>query len=548
MNRGERRSAQRRQRLARPGQRGAPQGRPPPDTSVLLEAARSRHGAGRLSEAAELYRRLLAGDPQNAEALLQFGAVEFQLGRLAQAFALVERSIALRPEHPFGWLLLSTLMIAGENLAGAAAACQSALALAPGLAAAHAGQGDVWAASEKFDLAAAAYRQAVTLEPKYVEAWINLGTALFRQGRIEEAVAAHRQALSLRPDHAHAYRNLATAWRELGRLDLALAAYRRATELAPDFAEAHRDEALLLLLLGRYEEGWAKYEWRWRANERGARLAEGRRWMGENIEGRTILLQSEQGAGDTIQFLRYVPLVAGRGGRVVVDLPNSLLRLVQTGLSGVAEVRDRDLPPPQFDCCAPLLSLPHIFGTTMGTIPAAIPYLHAPASYVEEWRGDFAGLRRPLVGLAWAGNPDQENDRNRSIEFERLKPLIDAGSAQFVSLQVGARSADPASSGVTSMVELPARLTDFCETAGAIMNLDLVITVCTSVAHLAGALGKPVWLLLPFVPSWRWLLARDDSSWYPTMRLFRQKTSGAWDEVIAQVGRELAAFAAPRQN
>jgi tetratricopeptide (TPR) repeat protein len=343
--------------------------------------------------------------------------------------------------------------------------------------------------------------------------------------------------------HFHALRNLAASLRALGNYEEALAAYRQAIAIAPHFAEAHRDEGLLLLLLGRFGEGWTKYEWRWRASTVGAHPIKGPRWNGELLAGRTILLQAEQGVGDTLQFLRYGPLVAQRCGNVILQLPPSMARLCGDAISAAARVVSFDEALPAFDYHAPLLSLPRIFATTLDTVPARIPYLRAPPRCAEGWQREFADIGGMRVGIAWAGNPDHENDHNRSIPFGHLLPLFAGCQARFYSLQVGERSADLRAAADLGVADLSERLTDFGETAGAIEALDLVITVDTAVAHLAGALGKPVWLLLPSVPDWRWLLVREDSPWYPDMRLFRQVRRGDWAEVVARVAHELELIA-----
>jgi glycosyl transferase family 9 (putative heptosyltransferase) len=289
---------------------------------------------------------------------------------------------------------------------------------------------------------------------------------------------------------------------------------------------------LLLLLLGRFEEGWRKYEWRRRASTRGVRPLDGEYWDGGPLAGRAILLVAEQGAGDTLQMLRYVPRIVAQGASVKLMLPRSLQRLEGDALAA-ASLHAQDEAPPPYDCWAQLMSLPGLLGATEANIPAPIPYLRAPATA----RRGFAGEGR-AVGLAWAGNPEHENDHNRSIPFARLAPLLALDDARWFSLQVGPRATDIAgASGITDLAPL---LQDFGDTAAAIDALDLVITVDTSVAHLAGALGKPVWLLLPHVPDWRWLLDRADTPWYPTMRLFRQARRGDWDEVIGRVAAELA--------
>lgn len=540
MNRKERRRAAHHQRSVGGAKASGPSAKPS-GPSDLLALAERQHNAGRFLKAAELCKIVLASEPHNAEGHLILGSAALNLGETAAARVHLEQAIARRPDDVRAWIVLSSVFTRAGDLPSALVACQRAIDLAPGTAVAHVELGNVLATLQKFDLASEAYRRALSLQPNYADAAVNLGSALFRQGHFEEAAAAQRRALALHPGHVPALRNLAAALRQLGDFEQAVATYQRATTLAPQFAEAHRDEALLLLLLGRFDEGWAKYEWRWKAATVGAQPLNGARWGGETIDGRTVLVQSEQGIGDTLQFLRYAPLVAARGGRVVLQLPPSLARLTGDALAAAAQITTSNEPLPRFDFYVPLMSLAGIFRTTAETVPLRIPYLQAPSDAAANWRRELAQHAAPRVGLVWAGNPDHENDLNRSIPFARLRPLLAKRHARFFSLQVGPSAAD-SRADADSIVDLSTRLTDFGETAAVIEALDLVITADTAVAHLAGALGKPVWVLLPCVPDWRWLLERNDSPWYPTMRLFRQAQRGGWDEVIARVRQELSAF------
>jgi hypothetical protein len=310
----------------------------------------------------------------------------------------------------------------------------------------------------------------------------------------------------------------------------------------PLFAEAHRDEASLLLLLGQFKEGWPKYEWRLALPTLGAELP-GQRWRGDAVAERTILLQAERGIGDAIQFLRYVPMVTDRGGTVVLSLPPTLAGLGGSAIEAAAHVVPFGKPIPRYHCRAALISLPHALGATgIDDIPKPGRYLCPPQDCAERWQRELDSFRGLRVGLVWAGDAAHENDRNRSIPFSYLLPLFAIASVQFFSLQVGERSGDLGAANGRA-VDLSPALADFSATAGAIDALDLVVTVDTAVAHLAGALGKNVWLLLPHIPDWRWLLERDDSPWYPTMRLFRQQSRGDWAGAIARVARELELLA-----
>ncbi|OAF04824.1 hypothetical protein AYJ54_23585 [Bradyrhizobium centrolobii] len=526
-------SRRERRRAARAQSHGAAAGElaAKPAVSDLLVAANQLRMAGRFADTAALCRQALAIDHDNFDALLMLGSAARHLGDTAVARAHLEQADALQPRDPRPSVILAKLFTEAGDHAAALRACRRATEVGPDFAPAHLELGMLLALQRDYEAAEPAFRRALALAPGFLDAEINLGSCLFCLGRLEEALTSLERVLAIRPDHPLALKNLGAALRALGRYEDALAAYRRATAAAPQFAEAHRNEAMLLLLLGHFEEGWRKYEWRRRASTPHARPIQGEYWDGSPLEGRTILLVAEQGIGDTLHMLRYVPRVASQAGKVHLMLPRGLLRLEGDALAP-ATLCAQDDDPPRFDCWAQLLSLPGIFATTAASIPAPIPYLRAPAIAPDEWRARLAGKGR-AVGFVWAGNPEHENDHNRSIPFARMMALFAVDGIRWFSLQVGARTADL--TGAPGIVDLAPQLHDFSETAAAISTLDLVITIDTSVAHLAGALGKPVWLLLPHAPDWRWLLARSDSPWYPTMRLFRQARRGDWDEVIAQV-------------
>ena len=392
----------------------------------------------------------------------------------------------------------------------------------------------------RFDEALASYDRALTLQPNEADVLNNRGLALDKLKRHDEALASCSRAIGLRPQFYSAFNSRGTILYDLKRHDEALADYERAIALQPDFAEAHWNEALVKLITGDFDRGWAKYEWRWNKES----WVHARRnfpqplWLGDAaIDGKVILLHSEQGLGDTIQFCRYAPMVAARGARVILEVERSLRELMTT-VAGVTQVISKGDALPDFDVHCPLLSLPLAFGTRLETIPSDIAYLRAPSPTSTNWEARF-GPKRPRIGLAWSGNAVHQNDRDRSISLRALLPLLDI-DATFVSLQKDVRASDAALlEEHRKIIHLGDTLKDFSDTAAAISHLDLVISVDTSVAHLAGALGKPVWVLLAAAPDWRWLLDRDTSPWYPTARLFRQDDRRTWDSVVPQV-REAA--------
>jgi len=434
-------------------------------------------------------------------------------------------------------------------MAEAAKAFRKAVALGLGTAAGEADLGLALGQLGRLPEAAMLLQEAARRAPGDADTLSNLGIMLAELGRPEEGVAAFTKALGLRPDHANAHANLGLALTGLARFEEAIAAFERAIALEPGHPNAHLNLAVTLLLLGRFERGWEAYEHRWPALRQrgvGRRTFAQPQWRGEPLDGRTILLHAEQGLGDAIQFARYAPELAWRGaGRVLLLVPPALRRLLE-GLPGVEVLPTFGKALPPFDLECPLLSLPHAFRTKLETtIPARVPYLRAEPEAVARWCERLGGLRDLRVGLAWAENPGHSNDRNRSIAFGRLAPLWRVPGVNWISLQVGPRRADLADAPAGLVRNLAPDLHDLAETAAAMSQLDLVLTVDTMIAHLAGALGRPAWVMLPFVPDWRWMLEREDSPWYPSLRLFRQERAGDWGGVVERVASELWSAAAP---
>ena len=385
--------------------------------------------------------------------------------------------------------------------------------------------------------------RALALRPDFVGALSNRAVTLQALDRLDEALASLDRALALDPGSIEALTNRAGVLQELRRFDEALATYDRAVAIAPDNVEAQINRALLLLLTGDFARGWPAYEWRRKLASWDASTFAQPEWSDEDIAGKRLLLHAEQGFGDTIQFARYAALAAARGAEVILAVQASLVPLLGA-LPGITVVAAGRGQLPAFDLHCPLLSLPRLFGTTLATIPGGVPYIVAPPDRIAAWAPHLPadGLR---VGLTWSGHPANTRDHERSIPFAHLAPLLAVAGTRFVSLQKDVRAADADAlwrSG--NIVDLRADLRDFADTAAVVAQLDLVITVDTAVAHLAGAMGKPVWVLLPRVPDFRWLLDRATSPWYPSARLFRKGQVDTWDAVIAGVATELAARAA----
>ncbi|WP_190274165.1 tetratricopeptide repeat protein [Geitlerinema sp. PCC 7407] len=489
----------------------------------------------RLPEALQFYQQGLTLEPDNPRLHNNFGNVLRELGQMPAAVQHYQRAIALDPRYGEAYCNLGSVLHAQEQFAAAVTQYRQALQHKPSLLEAHYNLGAALQKLNQFDAALECYQRAIALQPDAPQPYQNLGTALQELGRYEEAIAAYQQAIALDPALADAFYNLGNGQMEQGKLQEAIAAFDRALILRPDYADAHFGKALALFLGGDLAAGFAEYEWRWqRWVEEGqppTAFAQPR-WDGQDLQGKTILLHSEQGFGDAIQFIRYAPLVKALGGRVIAGCKPPLRRLFAT-VPGVDQVLTEGDRVPSFDLYCPLLSLPRVLGTTLATIPAQVPYVAAPPPPVEL---PISGAYR--VGIVWAGSPTHRKDRSRSCPLEEFLPLFELPGTEWYSLQKGDRAADLA--GFRHQVtDLGQYCQDFADTAALIAQLDLVISVDTSVAHLAGALGKPVWVLLATNPDWRWLLERADSPWYPTARLFRQRRWGAWRPVFAQVAQAL---------
>lgn len=386
----------------------------------------------------------------------------------------------------------------------------------------------------------AAATRALALQPGHPEALANRGAALRMLGRLDEALADYDRALDGAPRSAEAHNNRGVALAAMNRHREAIAAYTRALELRPGYDRACFNRAMSRLVLGDLEEGWRDHEARWTGSEMhsGSRVLPGREWDGrESLQGKKLLVYAEQGLGDAIQFARYATLAQGAGARVILEVHAPLVELLKD-IDGVHDALPLGSALPPFDLHCPLMSLPRVFGTRLDSIPAQMPYLRSPPEAVDAWRARLGHGRGRRIGLAWSGSRTLRNDANRSIALERLAPLVH-GADVVVAVQTDIRDGDRAAVSALGIRDFARELRDFRDTAALVGALDLVISVDTAAAHLAGALGKPVWVLLPFSPDWRWLLERPDSPWYPTARLFRQPRIGDWDSVIQEVAEAL---------
>jgi tetratricopeptide (TPR) repeat protein len=507
----------------------------PDNPSALHQLSLLRLRRGAFADAVPLIERLIERHPKFSDAHNNLGVALQRLKRPADAAQQFERAIELEPNRPEAHYNLGQTRQSLGRAAEARECYERAIALRPDYPEPHNGLG-VLLAQKDPEAALAAFRGAIAARPGYADALNNMGIALQALGRYEEAVASYRQTLALKPDHADAYNNLGLALRSLNRHEEALRCFEIAQAIRPDHVDAQLGEGLVRLALGDYALGWKKYAWRHlTANFSGGKKRPAQPlWLGNwDISGKTILLHGEQGLGDTIMFARYVPLVAQRGARIVLAVQRPLTAVMAT-LKGAAVVRGQGEPVPPFDGFCPLPTLPLAFRTSVETIPADIPYLSAPADRLAKWQPVLQALPRPRIGLMWAGAVSPIF--RRSIPLRLLLPLLALREFHFVALQkeVPADEA-PVLASTRIATFLGERQADLADTAAMMSLLDLVITIDTSVGHLAAAMGKPTWVLLPFSTDWRWMIGQARTPWYPNARLFRQPAPDDWQSVVAQL-------------
>ncbi len=531
------------------------------------------HQTGRSQEGGGLVQQAVQINPEHFDAATNLGNILKDLGHIDNAIGCYEHALDIKPDHPIAHCNYGALLSQLGRHDAAIAHLRQALATQPNYPDAHFNLGEALErngqpleAIEEFmvflnthphhpsaklnladclkksgqtDAAIKSYRDLIASTPDFFIAYNNLGNLLREQGELSEAEALLTNALQMAPGLAELHGNISPILISQNRIDAAIKHLDTALEIAPGYPEAHFVKGLALLVAGDLPRGLPEYEWRWQCRDfTSPRVhTDIPHWQGEQLTGKTLLVHAEQGLGDTLQFVRYSQKLAKTGGKIILECQPSLKSLL-SGTAGIDQVIAQGEPIPPVDFKIPLLSLPFAFATTIDTIPAETPYISAPAEKTAIWQArlqeaERTGLR---VGLVWAGRPEHKNDRNRSISLTALAPLAEAASTTFISLQKGG--------GEEELLSAPPRfnilpcgplLEDFTDTAGLVVNLDLIITVDTSVAHLAGAMGKPVWLMVPFSPDWRWLLDRQDSPWYPSMRLFRQPSQGDWASVVQQI-------------
>lgn len=517
---------------------------PPQHASRRVRRAQRAQQAGELDKAERQYRAALEQHPDNFDALHGLGGIARERGRLDIALALIQEALKADPGRAEAFASLGLVFYALKDFARALTSFEAGLRLAPEDVELRNRRGVALLELGRPSEALAEFERVLACVPNHFEALGNRANTLFKLNRPAEAIELYDRALELKPGNAALWTNRAIALRRLERPHEALLSAKRALAAQPDFAPARFVDATVRLYLGDFAAGWRGYEWRW-----GGVMAGERRklaaplWRGAgDIAGKTILLHAEQGFGDTIQFVRYAPLLAARGANVLLEVQPPLVRLL-SGTRGVAQVLPRKAPLPPFDLHCPLLSLPLAFGTALDDIPADVPYIGPPADAAACWSDSLGAMRsdgRPRIGLVWSGERAHDNDLNRSMSLAALAPLLDLPHLKFISLQHDVREADAVLLQARSdVVQIGQTFADFADTAAAIAKLDAVIAVDTAVAHLAGAMGKPLFLLLPFAADFRWLRERSDSPWYPTARLFRQRQFGDWTGAVEALCREL---------
>jgi tetratricopeptide (TPR) repeat protein len=434
---------------------------------------------------------------------------------------------------------LGNILQGQRRLDEAVASYRQAVRIDPAHAWAHNNLGIALKELSQFQEAVDSFRQAIAVKPRYVDSHYNLGVCLMESGRLQEAVAGFTQALALNPSHVAARCNLGMTFKRLGHFDDALIEFIRALDLEPGQPMAAWSRSLLYLMHGDFAEGWKEYEYRQRQPDYPRRAFDQPFWNGSSLDGKTILIHVDGGLGDTIQFIRYAPMLKKRGASVVFECPATLERLLKS-VAGIDRLTVRGSPLPPCDVHAPLMSLPRLCGTTLATIPGDTPYLEACPQRIAHWRQELAMIDGFKIGIAWQGNPKFGEEPYRSIPLRHFEALAALPNVRLISLQKG-----PGSEQLLAgfdLIDWANRLDlagAFTDSAAIMTKLDLIVTSDTSIAHLAGALGVPVWTVLSFVPEWRWLLDRSDSPWYPTMRLFRQSCLGDWEEVMKRVAEDV---------
>jgi tetratricopeptide (TPR) repeat protein len=496
----------------------------------------------RPEDALKNYDKAIQLNPEYAGALNNRGLVLKGLNRIEDALASYDKAIQLNPEYAGAFNNRGIALKNANRFEDALASYDKAIQLNPEYAEAFNNRGLVLKDLNRFEDALASYDKAIQLNPEYAEAYNNIAIVLKDLNRLEEALASYDKAIQLNPEYAEAYNNRGTVFREMRCFEDELKCYNKAIELKPDYAGAYWNKSLLRILAGEYKEGWELYEWRRRMDSLKEYYPNHPQplWLGnDSLAGKKILIQSEQGLGDTLQFCRYLLMLKElKPERIIFEVNRPLVFMMVTLGIGM-DIIQKKSPLPSFDYYCPLLSLPHAFKTSLDTIPAQTPYLSADTDKSAYWSKKLGQKKKFRIGLAWSGSPSHHNDHNRSLSFSQLKSLFSL-PFEFHSLQKEIRKEDKKNLNKhKNVIQHQDDLKDFTDTAALADQMDLIISVDTSVAHLAGALGKKLWILLPYMPDYRWMLDREDTPWYPSARLFRQPKNADWESVIKNLNTEL---------
>lgn len=478
----------------------------------------------------------------NADLLHHSGVSAYQNGDLKTALEFVLKAIKINCNVPKYYNTFGVILAQAGREQAAIKAYQKAIALNNNYGEAYSNLGNCLQKQNKYSESLGYYAKATTLNPDYAESYNNLAAALYKLGNFKAAIENCRKAIKLKGNYAEAYNTLAAALQAEQRFDEATECYDKTVKYAPEYAEAYYSRGMLYLCHGEFAKGWDDYQWRLKTKKTKVTLRYDKPWwQGESFQGKTLLVQSEQGFGDSIQFVRYLPMAKDRGGTVILAEKSELIGSFQSleGIDDLVDLRELIDGAVKYDLYIPLLNLPAIFDTKIDNIPARIPYLSAEASKIVYWH-DKIKTDAFKIGIAWSGNPEHANDHNRSCALKYFTRLAKIKDIKLFSLQKG-----PGTEQINNwpenleLINLGQKFEDFTDTAAAIENMDLTISVDTSVAHLAGAMGKATWLLIPYESDWRWMLEREDSPWYPTIRLFRQKQHGNWDDVFQSATEQL---------
>ena len=545
-----------------------------------LELAKEHHKNGRSVEAQAIYQQILAVDPNYFDAMHLLGVLMDETHPDDLGVLLIRKALTLQPDNDYALQNLGYILMKRGDLQSAIQLLNRAVEIKPDYFRAYNNLALAYEKTKQFELAEATYRQALKVQPdfpdtmnnlanalmelkKFDEALVvyrraselmpadaeilsNVGNALKKLRQYDEAETIHRRALAMNPDSPPVLNNLASVMEVLKRADEAERLYRRAIEVRPDYGPAHWNLSSILLRRGDLIEGFKEFEWRdlWTGVDSSRKFPKPT-WDGSNLRGKRILVHAEQGLGDSLQFIRFIPQVVSRGGVVIVEIQPALRQLL-SNYPGISEIVSYGEALPEYDVQIKLTSLPLALGTTLENCNPRSPYLHAPADAIERWRNRLAEFsdRKLNVGLAWAGNPQHFKDFNRSIKLSTYAPLAAVTGVRFFSLQkgpAGDQAANPPAG--MELIDWTAELTDFTETAGLVQNLDLLISIDSAIVHLSGAMAKPAWVLIANLPDWRWLLNVSESPWYPTVRLYRQIRECDWSDPIAAIATDLASLA-----